>query len=72
MKQNEEKHLMSIQFFPCLKPYTQPKFTHLNNVYMCLISVNSAMGEFAIYVTTRIPTLFKNNSNYGFQILFSI
>ena len=29
------------------------------------------MGEFAIYVTTRIPTLFKNNSNYGFQILFS-
>ena len=44
MKQNEEKHLMSIQFFPCLKPYTQPKFTHLNNVYMCLISVKFCNG----------------------------
>lgn len=48
MKQNEEKHLMSIQFF------SLPKYsTKVYAFEQCVFLLNSALGEFAmIYVTT--------------------
>lgn len=51
MKQNEEKHLMSIQFFS-LPKYSTKVYAFEQCVYVSFL-LNSALGEFAmIYVTT--------------------